>query len=203
MKQFLALTLLAALVGCSDSAQKAAEKKEDAKPLEPATGRQAFQQMYPMARTWAPDCQGLQMRSIQLAEVKAGNGRAGAWQCTFVSAGRGRARTYTWSAVESEGNLHKGVFAAQEESWSGPRGQSQPFLIQALKVDSDEAYDVAAKKAEDYLKRKTTKPVNYILELTPRFPDLTWRVMWGESVGTSDYSVFVDASTGKFLERVQ
>ena len=34
------------------------------------------------------------------------------------------------------------------------------------------------------------KPVIFLMELTRRFPDVTWRVIWGGSVGTSDYSVY-------------
>ncbi len=45
-------------------------------------------------------------------------------------------------------------------------------------------------------------PVNFILEWTPRFPNLAWRVLWGESVSTSPYSVFVDATNGQFLEKM-
>ena len=35
-----------------------------------------------------------------------------------------------------------------------------------------------------------------------RFPDPTWRVIWGESVSASDYSVFIDATTGMLLEKM-
>ena len=198
----LAGTLLLAitLAGCSDSPTVTAKK--ESKPLEPLTGRQAFQQMYIAARQWAPDCQPLRLNNVRLTEVKAPNGKSGAWQCIFVSPGRNRAKTYTWSAIEAEGNLHKGVFAGQEESYS-PSRQEQPFLIAAIKTDSDEAYGEAAKKAADFLKKAPGKPVNFLLEKTPRFPDPAWRVFWGESVGTSDYSVFINATTGQFLERVQ
>jgi len=44
--------------------------------------------------------------------------------------------------------------------------------------------------------------VIFLMQLTKRFPDVTWRVVWGGSVGTSDYSVFVDGSTGQYLERM-
>ena len=30
---------------------------------------------------------------------------------------------------------------------------------------------------------------------------LTWRVIWGDSVSSSDYSVYVDATTGTYLEK--
>jgi hypothetical protein len=53
------------------------------------------------------------------------------------------------------------------------------------------------------VKKNPDKPILFILEKTRRFPDLTWRIVWGESVGLSDFSVFVDASTGKYLETVR
>jgi hypothetical protein len=193
---------LALLAGCSDSPKTVAEKKEPPKQLEPLTGRQAFQQMYIGARQWAPDCQPLKLNNIPLAEVKAPNGRSGAWQCVFVSQSLGKVKTYSWSAIEAEGNLHKGVFAGQEERYS-PSRQDQPFLIAAIRTDTDEAYTEAAAKAEDYLKKNPDKPVNFALEQTPRFPDLAWRIFWGESISTSEYTVFVDATTGKFLERIR
>src|SRR4051812_2641999 len=108
-------------MGCSE-APKAVEKKEPPKPPEPSTGRRAFYQMYPSARTWAPDAIPIQLKSIQLADVKAPPGTAGAWQCIFVSPGRARKKTFTWSAIESEGNLHKGVFGGPEEAYF-PSGQ--------------------------------------------------------------------------------
>ena len=202
MKITATLLMLAALAGCSDSSKTTVEKKEPPKALEPLTGRQAFQQMYISARGWAPDCEPLKLNNIPLAEVKAPPGKSGAWQCVFVSPSRSRAKTYTWSAVEAEGNLHKGVFAGPDESYS-PSGQERPFPIAAIKIDSEEAYAEAAKKAAEFLKKSPDKPVNFLLEQTPRFPDLAWRVFWGESIGTSEYSVFIDATTGQFLERIR
>jgi hypothetical protein len=189
-----------ALIGCSD-APKTVEKKEPPKAAEPVTGRYAFYQMYPSARAWALDAAPLQLKSIQLQAVKAPMGKAGAWQCIFVSPSRNRQKIFTWSAIESEGNLHKGVFGGPDESYT-PGRQDRLFLIAALKTDSDEVYQTAAKQSADYIKKNPNKPVNFQLEQTPRFPDLAWRVIWGESVGTSDYSVFVDATTGQLLEKM-
>jgi hypothetical protein len=195
------IAVAAILTGCSEAPKPATEtKSEPEKPLEPLTGRQAFQQMYPAARAWAPDCQPLRLQSIRLSEVKAPNGKAGAWQCVFVSPSRGRAKTYSWSAIEASGNLHKGVFAGTEESYS-PSRQENPFLTAAIKVDSDEAYDTAASKNADYLKKNPDRPVNFLLELTPRFPNLAWRIFWGDSIGTSDSSIFIDATNGQYLGR--
>jgi hypothetical protein len=191
--------LLLFLSACSDAPKPAAEKAPP-KPPEVLTGRQAFQRMYPQARGWAPDAQPLQIASLNLAEVKADPGKAGAWQVIFVSPARRKAKTYTYSAVEAE-NLHEGVFGGIEEDYTA-RGDSSPFQIAAIKVDSDEAYKTAAAKSAEYLKKNPDKPVMFLMEQTKRFPDVTWRVVWGTSVGTSDYSVFVDGSTGQFLERM-
>lgn len=180
---------------CSENTVKEAAKAPQ-KP-EPITGRHAFQQIYPMARGWAVDAMPVVLQSINLPQVQGGAGKAGAWQVIFYSPSSGKAKMYTWSAVEAEGNLHEGVFAGQDESL----GSRKPFPLAAIQVDSDQAYKTALEKSADYVKKNPDKPVSYILEMTNRFPQLVWRVVWGESVGSSDYSVFVDAATGQFLVR--
>ena len=170
-------------------------------PPEPLSGRQAFQKMYPAARGWALDAVPLQLKSINLSQVKPEKGKTGAWQAIFVSPSKRKSKNYTYSAIEAEGNLHQGVFAGLEEDFTVGRGPVL-FDIAAIKVDSDQAYDTAAEKSADYIRKNPGKPISYILERTNRFPDLAWRVIWGESVGSSDYSVYVDASTGKFLEKM-
>jgi hypothetical protein len=194
------LPIILLVSACSD-APKTVEQKQPPQALEALTGRQAFQQMYPQARGWAPDAQPLQIRSLNLAQVKGGEGKAGVWQVIFVSPSLGKAKTYTWSAVEAEGNLHQGVFGGVQEDYT-PRGDASPFLIAAIKVDSDEAYATAVKQSAEYIQKNPNKPVMFLMELGKRFPDVTWRVIWGDSVGTSDYSVFVDGTTGKYLERM-
>jgi hypothetical protein len=188
---------------CSGNSEKAAPKAP-APPPEAVTGNAAFFQMYAAARGgWAVDLQPLRLLSIHLPQVKAAPGKAGAWQATFVSASPLRLRSYTYSVIEAEGNLHQGVFAGNDESWAGPRAPVQPFLVAALKKDSDFAYDVALKngnRAEEYVKAHPDMTVTFLLEQNKRFPQLTWRVIWGETVGTSNYSVFVDATTGVYLE---
>ncbi|MBZ5596062.1 MAG: hypothetical protein LAP39_27785 [Acidobacteriia bacterium] len=199
----LLVTLAAACVllipGCSE-APPPAEKKE-APPPEPVKGRTALYQMFNAARAWAPDVQVLSLRSIDLPEVKRERGKAAAWQAYFVSPASGRARSYTYTVIESAGNLHKGVFAGQEES--GARGGTSPFLIAAVKTDSDEVYQTALKKAADYEKKDPDKPIAFQLDKTDRFPNPAWRVIWGESVGTSNFSIFVDASTGLYLQTMR
>ena len=198
------LPLMLLISACSD-APKEVVKKEPEKPAEPVTGRQAFQQIYPGARAWAPDAQPLQLESYNLTQVKSGGGKAGAWQATFVSPSLRKSRTWTWSATDAEGNLHKGVFAGLQQDWGGPTGQSMPFEVFAIRTDSDAALKTAMEEKDTvaFTKKYPDKPMMFILEKTRRFPDLAWRVIWGESVSTSEYTVFVDASTGKFLQKVR
>jgi hypothetical protein len=162
--------------------------------------------MYTAARGWAGDVESLRMSSVNLTQVKKLPGKAAAWQATFVSPQRRGARTYSYSVIEAEGNLHKGVFAGLEEGWSGPRGGVKTFPIAALKIDSDAAYETAmkkGKKAAEYTKAHPDMNIVFLLEQNNKFPQLTWRVIWGESVGTSNYSVFVDATTGEYLETMR
>lgn len=188
---------------CSEAPKQAEKTQPPAKPPEPVTGRYAFHQMYIAARSWAPDVMVLNLASIPLPEVQSVPGKAGAWQATFVSESRGRARMYTYSVVESAGNLHKGVFSGSEEQFSGQRGQQRPFLAEALKTDSDEVYKEALKHAAEYDKKHPGMIITFVLESTPRFPDPAWRVIWGESVSTSNFSVYIDATTGKYLQTMR
>ena len=200
----LCLPLFMLLAGCSSEAPKVAEKsKEAAKPPEPVSAQYAFHQMYLAARNWAPDAQPLRLSNVPLPEFKEVQGKAGAWQASFVSDRLGRAKTFTYAVMEGPGNLHKGVFAGLEEGWSGPRGQAKPFLVAAFKVDASTALETALKRSAEYVKKHPDMPINFLLELTPRFPNPNWRVIWGESVGTSNYSILIDATTGEYKQTLR
>jgi hypothetical protein len=202
-----AIALLAMLTACSDTPAPTTAKKEPEK-VEPITGQSAVFKMYQMARAWAPDAQVMTMQSLRLSEVKDGlPGTAPAWQATFVSAAKSKSRSYTFSIVESEG-MHKGAFAGPEEGWNGgSNGMNSPFLMAAIKVDTDAAYKTAMEnprtKAADYDKKNPGKPITILLEKGPKHPDPAWRIVWGESTGTSDFSVLIDASTGEYLETLR
>jgi len=188
------------LTGCSDSPKtQTAKKEEPKKEPEAITGKSAFFKVYVTARSWASDVQCLSVSNIPLAEVKAGPGKSGAWRVTVFSPSKLRKRSYTWSAVEAEGNLHEGVFPGPEESVN-PNNITRPFLIAAIKTDTDTALKVAEGKSAEYMKRNPGMRINYLLELGDKHPNPAWRVIWGDSVGTSGHSVFVDSVTGDYLE---
>jgi hypothetical protein len=188
---------------CSE-APRTAEKKEE-KPLEPATGLSALYKMYQVARSWGgPDTQVLKMTSMFLNEVPSvPRGRAAAWEATFVAPSKNMARSYTYSIIEVQPTLHKGVFAGPEQSWTGARGTQSPFLMAAVKVDTDKAYETALKNGEEYDKKNPDKPILILLERNTKFPNPVWRIVWGESLGTSNFSIFIDASLGDFKEKMR
>ena len=57
-----------------------------------------------------------------------------------------------------EGNLHKGVFGAIEDSWGGPSGQDRAFESITIQVDTPEALEKAIAESGEYLKKPGDKP---------------------------------------------
>jgi len=122
------------------------------------------------ARGWAMDAQPLRVAEIDVDEVKAEGGMAGAWEVLFVSQSRGQVRRYIYSVIHRPArDLREGVNAEPPEAWSG-RGDSEPFLFQAFKTDSPAAYEVAMKKSGDYARKNPGKEVKFLLEKTRRLP---------------------------------
>jgi hypothetical protein len=198
MKSLVAACAAFLLASCSEPAVETKAKAPE-KPPAPLSGRQAFQQTYAQARTWASDSLPIRIRNYNLKEVPSADGKSGAWDVTFASPSRDRAKTFTWSAVEAEG-LHKGVFGGSEESWSPT--SSKVFAVQAIKTDTPAAFETARTKSETYLKRPGDRPpVNFLLEASNRFPNPAWRIYWGESASAAEFTVFVDATTGEFLQK--
>jgi len=189
------------LASCSEAPPKAEEKPAEAKPPEPVSGLSALDQMYRSARgVLGGDVEPVQLKSIHLADVKAEPGKAGAWQCQFASASAGKSRMYSFSVIESEGNLHKGVFSLQDEAWSPARGPKS-FPIAVAKKDSTTAYQTALTKAADYDKKNPGKTISFLLERNDKAKSgVAWRVIWGESAGTSSFSILVDADSGDYVQ---
>jgi hypothetical protein len=197
MKPFL--TILAAgllLAGCSEQPAPPAAKTEEAKP-ELIGGQSALFKMFQVARTWAPDAAVLKLNSVRVEGVPDQPGKSAGWEAVFTSEQKGTARSFTWYAVDQGSTIHKGVFPGAEESYSGA-----PFAIGDVKIDTEAALTTAKGKAEAeaYEKKNPGQPILFLLEKSSRFANPAWRVIWGESVSTSSFSVFVDAATGKFLE---
>ena len=171
------------LIGCSEPPAAPVQKQPVEQP-EAVTGLKGLGKMFQVARTWDPRVQILQLTSVHLNEIPEVRAKAGEWDCIFVTAAGDRSRTYTFSVIELLPNLHKGVFSSSEEPYSAAKDASRPFLIEAVQVDSDKAYQTALAKAGDYEAKNPGKPITMILEQTPRHPRPAWRVIWGPSAVT-------------------
>jgi hypothetical protein len=194
------LAIIAALVVLAGCTEEPKVKKEE-KPPEPVSAIKAFYAIFANARTWATDAQVLDIKSVDVDEKHAcKEGKCWAWSVNLVSPSKGKLKNFTYSVIEAEGNLHQGVFANLEENFRGSRGQERPFLMQALKKDSTDAYKVAAAKSVDYMKKHPDVPITYEISYTPKHAQPAYRVIWGESVTTSAYSILVDAATGEYAE---
>lgn len=199
MRIWLVVIAALMLASCSDEPKPVAKKPPEA-PAAPITGRQAFQYVYGSARLWAADAQPLTVRSIHVEGVQDAEGKAGAWEAVFVSESSAMARTYSWSAAETEG-LHKGVFPGARQSWH-VGGAQKPFTAAEIRIDTPDALKTAMEASAEYLAKPGAHPaVNYLLDVSGRFPTPAWKVMWGNTVSSAEYTVTIDANSGKLLAK--
>jgi hypothetical protein len=204
MRRYFPGAIVALFLLLSSCGEPPKPVKKEEKPPEPVSALKAFYTAFSSARAWAMDAQVIQIKSIDLDEKHmCKEGKCWAWSISLVSPSKGKLKNFTYSVIEAEGNLHQGVFSSLEENWRGPVGQEKPFLMQALKMDSTDAYKAAAAKSADYMKKHPDMPVVYEVSLTSKYPSPAYRVIWGESVSTSGYSILVDTSTGEYVETLR
>ena len=159
MRNLLFCLATAAVFLMTTSCTEEPKPKKEEKPAEPVTALKAFYAVYSNARTWATDLQVLDIKSIDLDDThRCKEGKCWAWSVTLISPAKRQMKMFTYSVIESEGNLHKGVFGNLEDAWRGTRGQDKPFIMQALKKDSTDAYQAAAAKSAAYIKKNPDMP---------------------------------------------
>jgi hypothetical protein len=198
MKYFPAIMLAVILAGCS-SPTETGKNAEPKKAPEPLSGRQAIQSTFPTARGWANDAQLFRARNYNLPGYPSSEGKAVAWEVTYVSPSNASLRSFNWSAVES-GSVHEGVYGGPQQSWR--QGREAPIEMSQLGSDTTDLVKTAEEAAAEYLKKPGAKPaMTYQLESNPRFMGPAWAVMWGNTPGTAQYVVYLDAKTGKLLGR--
>jgi len=201
MRVFAFLSVVLLISACSETPTETKTKQPE-KPSAPITAQQAFRYTYPASRAWAADSLPLRIRSIHLTDVPAESGKAGAWEIIYVSQAQQQAKIYTWSAIEASETLHKDVFAGKAQSWSNS-GQEKPFEASLFHIDSPAALETAITNSKAYLDKPGTKPAtNFMVEFTPRFPEPVFRVMWGETAGSAEYTALIGASTGQMLGKI-
>jgi hypothetical protein len=194
-RELIALAPALLMPACSSSQPATAEPE---KPAVPLTGLHALYQMYTSARAWAQDLQIARYSSINIPEVQHQDGKAAAWQVMFVSQALAKSRTYTISVYEASATLHQGIFPEAPQDWSG---SGKLFAIDALKVDTDKAWETALDHGKDYNSKNPKTPISWTLVMD-KGNEPVWRIIWGQSAGESSFSVLVDASTGDFLQIV-
>ena len=76
------------------------------------------------------------------------------------------------------------------------------FEMAFLKVDSDQAFDVAQKHGgEKILQENPGTPVSYFLDWNRSENNMVWHVIYGNGRNDAKLVADVDASTGLFLRK--
>ena len=208
----LAVLMVAVFSGCSGNAPRetggpkaptGVEEKPAAKANEALTGRAAFQQTYVSARGWARDAQPYLEESQPTQDSTGADGKSSVWRAGFGSASRGLAKSYTWSGSNASDAPSRGVQGNVEDTFSAGNSSTRTFDLGFLKMDSNNAIEVAQKHGGKKLLDKTpSMPIYYRLHWDAGNNALVWNVMYGGSGNASKLNVLVDASTGQFI-RIQ
>ena len=203
-KVLLGILALGLLAGCSSEPARP-PSSGGAKPAKPAdeykTGRVAFQKLFVTARAWAADAQPFRLESQYTKSAPVAEGKAGIWRATFASAQRRTAKSYLWSGVASEEDaLERGISPGLEDTFNPSNPSTHPFDLAFLKIDSDQAFQVAqAHGGKELLKKTPDQPVLFVVDWDSRGNQLVWHVAYGDKRADAKLTVAVDASTGGFL----
>ncbi len=203
-KVLLGILALGLLAGCSSEPARP-PSSGGAKPAKPAdeykTGRVAFQKLFVTARAWAADALPFHLESQYTQGAPVAEGKAGIWRATFASTRRRAAKSYLWSGVASEEDaLERGISPGLEDTFNPSNPSTRPFDLAFLKIDSDQAFQVAQEHGGKALLKKTPEqPVLFILDWDSRGNQLVWHVAYGDRRADAKLTVAVNASTGGFL----
>jgi hypothetical protein len=188
---------------CSSTPQKPAESKqaETAAPktTEKFTGREAFQKMYPAGRGWIADAKPVRIESESTSDADGRDGKSAIWRVVFASPGRQKMEGFSWSGSTAS-DMDRGISHGTEDTFSPSNASTQPFDLNYLKIDSDQALATANKHGGDKLLKKDAKlPVQYLLDWDPRKQQLVWHVIYGKSRNSADLTIDVDATNNDFI----
>jgi len=200
MKTFSTLLFgLALLTGCTSQSSQPAEKPQP-KPPEFQTGRPIFQQLFVAARGWARDAQPVRLQSQITAGNKDRDGKSTIWSGSFASPLGHGMKTYTWCGTDAPDFPERGITPGPLDTYSPTNTSTAVYDVRFLKIDSDQAYEVAQKHGgEKVVQKNPDIPVSYILDWNQPTNELIWHVIYGTSRGDAKLSVDIDASTGAFF----
>jgi hypothetical protein len=206
-KIFVACLALFLLAACSSDNKNTSnsESKPAAKPAAPKeaqydTGRTAFQRMYISARQWAADAKPFRLQSQYTEGAPVGEGKAGLWRGSFASPARRSIKLFVWSGLVGPDAPEPGITFSAEDAYNPANSSTRIFDIAFLKIDSDQAYEVAQKHGGDKIIKKNPKqPVFLVLDWDGQKNQLVWHVIYGNSNDESALRVAVNATTGEFI----
>lgn len=185
------------LTSCASESAK--EPAEPPPPPEPISAQRALTFAFGKARSKAQDLDIFSISNLNLASVPSAEGKAGAWQFRFLSRSQSTIYNVRYAVADELPSFREGAWDAGSQGYSPQGSRAKPFTLQALRCDSTTAYEIAVENAKDYLKKEVVPPVHFLLELTDMYALPTWRVYWGNSLSTAEYSVYVDANQSKFV----
>jgi hypothetical protein len=195
------IALLALLTSCSsDSDKPADEAKPEPKGPELITARSAFQKVYVAARGWNLDAKPYRLESVASSDGNGHDGKWAIWRGSFASATQRSEKTYTWSGSAADGAPARGINPGTEDSYTASNASTQVFDMAFLKIDSDQAEEVAQKHGGDkILEKAPDTPVIYICDWNHNTNELTWHVIYGAAREGAKLAVDINASTGEFI----
>lgn len=191
--------LIMGMTACTSEPAKPAEKPQP-KPLELETGRGPFQKAYIAARGWNHDALPVRLESQPNSDSKGADGKSAVWRATFASATLRAVKPYTWAGTDASDAPGRGITPGAEDNYNPSNSSTQTWDIAYLKVDSDQALQVAQKHGGDKILQQTPDTtLLYVLDWNHNTNELTWHVIYGTNRDEAKLRVAVNASTGDFI----
>jgi hypothetical protein len=194
------LLILTLLVACDSNPAKAPEAKPEPKGPELLTGRAAFQKVFIAARNYAADVKPFRIESVPTSDGDGHGGKSAVWRASFASPAQHGVKPFIWSGSSAADAPSRGVSPGNEDVYNPGNASTQIFDVAFLKIDSDQAFEVAQKHGGDkILEKDPSTPVVYVCDWNHNTNQLVWHVIYGGSRDAAKLTVAVNASTGEFI----
>jgi hypothetical protein len=192
--------LVLLLVACNSNPPSTPEANPGPKPPELLTARAAFQKVFIAARNYAADVKPFRIASTPTSDGNGHDGKSAVWTASFASAVQHGVKPFIWSGSNAPDAPSRGVSPGNEDVYNPSNSSTQVFDVAFLKIDSDQAYDVAQKHGGDkVLEKDPSIPVTYICDWNHNTNELIWHVIYGTSRDNAKLTVAVNASSGEFV----
>lgn len=194
---FVSVLLAAA---CNSNPPSTPEAKPEPKQPELLTGRAAFQKVFIAARNYAPDVKPFRIESTPTSDTNGHDGKSAIWKASFASATRRGVKPFIWSGSNAPDAPSRGVSPGNEDVYNPSNSSTQVFDVAFLKIDSDQAFEMAQKHGGDkVLEKDPSVPVIYVCDWNHNTNELIWHVIYGTSRDDAKLTVAVNASSGEFI----